>query len=133
MTADPAHPRRELRDLSEAECWELLAGTPAGRLAWSAASGIAVVPVNHAVHGRTVVVRTTAYSALARECDDSPVAFEIDHLDPQDRGGWSVLARGVAHVELASAPGPDVDVWPTGPRPLRVRIDVTGVSGRRVA
>ena len=41
-----------------------------------------------------MLVRTTAYSEVARECDDSPVAFEVDDVEESTQSGWSVLMRG---------------------------------------
>ena len=54
-----------LLDLTVDECWELAASQPVGRLAWTGPSGPTVIPVNFAVDGRLVHVRTAAYSALA--------------------------------------------------------------------
>jgi nitroimidazol reductase NimA-like FMN-containing flavoprotein (pyridoxamine 5'-phosphate oxidase superfamily) len=122
-----------LVELAADECWELAASRPVGRLAWAGPSGPTVIPVNFVVDGRTVRVRTTAYSAAARECDDSPVAFEVDTFDIDEHTGWSVLLRGRAHLEYGEqarehAPEP----WVTGPRTLVLWVDVTEVSGRRL-
>ena len=93
-----------------------------------------MVPVNFVVADQRVHVRTAAYSALARECDDSDIAFQVDHFDADNRSGWSVLLRGRAHVESGgSATGSEPDVWPRGARALRVIVDVEQVSGRRVS
>ena len=51
---------------------------------------------------RSVRIRTAAYSEAARECDDSPVAFEVDTFDEAERSGWSVLMRGHAHLDFAA-------------------------------
>ncbi len=122
-----------LRDLTADECWELAGSQPVGRLAWTGPQGPTVIPVNFVVDGHLVHVRTAAYSALARECDDSPVAFEIDDFDAAAHTGWSVLLRGRAHLEYdAAAPSVDPDVWPAGARSLRLTVDVAQVTGRRV-
>jgi hypothetical protein len=124
----------QLIDLTADECWSLAVTQPVGRLVWTGPVGPTVVPVNFEVNGRRVHVRTAAYSALARECDDSPVAFEIDHFDEATRSGWSVLMRGHAHLDYSGSDGSDdPDVWPSGARALRVVIDVDEVSGRRVS
>ena len=120
-------------DLEPDECWALAAGQPVGRLAWTGPQGPTVVPVNFVVTGRRVHIRTTAYSALARECDDSPVAFEVDQFDAAHRSGWSVLMRGRAHLHYGVSDGSDEpDVWPTGIRGLQVALEVDEVTGRRV-
>ena len=53
------------------------ASRPVGRLAWQSPDGPTVVPVNFVVDGHSVRIRTAAYSAMARECDDSAVAFQV--------------------------------------------------------
>ena len=123
----------QLLDLTADECWTLAASMPVGRLAWSGAQGPTVVPVNFVVTEGQVHVRTAAYSAQARECDDSPVAFEIDEFDAESRTGWSVLLRGRAHLRYGGSR--DVaapEVWPAGARGLLLTIDVAETSGRRV-
>jgi nitroimidazol reductase NimA-like FMN-containing flavoprotein (pyridoxamine 5'-phosphate oxidase superfamily) len=121
----------QLIDLTPDECWTLAASMPVGRLAWCRPDGPTVVPVNFIVADGRVHVRTAAYSAQARECDDSRVAFEVDEFDAETRTGWSVLLRGRAHLEFASAPTRP-EVWPAGARALLLTIDVDETTGRRV-
>ena len=127
----PASPPRVL-DLEVEECWTLAATRPVGRLAWTGPHGPTVIPVNFTVSGTEVLVRTSAYSELTRECDDSPVAFEVDDVDASTRSGWSVLMRGRGHLECGPPGDAEPDVWVPGPRHLRLRIDVTEVTGRRI-
>ena len=123
----------QLLDLTADECWTLAASMPVGRLAWSGPEGPTVVPVNFLLAEGQVRVRTAAYSAQARECDDSLVAFEIDQFDADHQTGWSVLFRGRAHLQFGASPGGDQpEVWPTGARGLLLTIDVKETSGRRV-
>ena len=132
MTHPPSAPgARHLLELDERECWELVSTRTVGRLVWQGTAGLTVVPVNYRTRPGLVVVRTTAYSAAALECDDSPVAFQVDFIDPPTRGGWSVLVRGRAHVEIAG-PDNDVDVWPVGPRPLSLTIEALDITGRQL-
>jgi nitroimidazol reductase NimA-like FMN-containing flavoprotein (pyridoxamine 5'-phosphate oxidase superfamily) len=119
-------------DIAPDECWALASGQPVGRLAWSGAHGPTVIPVNFTVNGAEVLVRTTAHSEVARECDDSAVAFEVDHVDASTRSGWSVLMRGRAHLEYGASGDTDPDVWMPGPRSLRLRVEVLEVTGRRI-
>lgn len=123
-----------LVELAADECWELLGGAPAGRLAWHGPEGLSVIPVNFVASDGRVLIRTAAYSSLARECDDNPVAFQVDAIDPGTRSGWSVLVRGVAHIDYGEAEpdGPTPDVWPAGARPLQLSVDPTSVTGRRL-
>ncbi|CAB4737694.1 unannotated protein [freshwater metagenome] len=122
-----------LIDLDEDTCWQLLETVSVGRLAWVDAQGPVVVPVNLAVSAGSVVVRTAAYSTIAREVDDSRVAVEVDLFDDQARTGWSVLVRGVARVLLEPAPADAPTAWPTGTKSATVRIRPTKVTGRRLA
>ena len=127
----PQSPPRVI-ELGPDECWSLASALPVGRLAWTGPHGPTVIPVNFAVTGAEVLVRTTAYSEMARECDDSPVAFEVDEVDASARSGWSVLMRGRAHLESVPPGDAGPDVWPPGPRSLQLRIEVTEVTGRRL-
>jgi hypothetical protein len=123
----------QLLDLTADECWALAASQPVGRLAWIGSQGLTLVPVNFVTVSGRVHVRTAAYSALARECDDSEVAFEVDELHAEDRSGWSVLMRGRAHLQFGGSEADRPDVWPAGTRGLAVTIDVHEISGRRVS
>jgi nitroimidazol reductase NimA-like FMN-containing flavoprotein (pyridoxamine 5'-phosphate oxidase superfamily) len=124
---------RWLADLSTDECWQLAASRPVGRLAWSGPHGPTVIPVNFSVDGQHVLVRTKAYSEAARECEDTMVAFQVDSIDEDTRSGWSVLLRGRAHFEYQSvSTDDDPEPWVSGPRSLRLRIEVSEVTGRRI-
>jgi uncharacterized protein len=122
-----------LHELSPDECWSLATTRPVGRIAWLGTDGVTVIPVNFTVDGRAVHIRTSGYSALARECDDSQVAFQVDHFDPETHSGWSVLMRGRAHIDFrGQAPDEAPAVWPAGSHTLHVSVVVDEVSGRRV-
>jgi nitroimidazol reductase NimA-like FMN-containing flavoprotein (pyridoxamine 5'-phosphate oxidase superfamily) len=122
-----------LAELSADECWELASSRPVGRLAWSGQRGPVVIPVNFSLDGHSVHVRTTAYSEAAQECDDSPVAFEVDSFDQTEHTGWSVLMRGQAHLDFGAPPGAhEPEVWVSGSRHLRLRVEVEEITGRRI-
>ena len=123
-----------LEELPPDECWELLASSTVGRIAWTAADGPAVVPVNFAVDGHAVHLRTRAFSALVQKADAERVAFQVDRIDEDSHTGWSVLARGRAVVRYGAEAdaGPAVGTWPTGPRSALVVIEVDRISGRRL-
>lgn len=125
--------RPVLVDLDEGTCWGLLETAGVGRLVWVDADGPVAVPVNVAVSDGALVIRTAAYSAMAREVDDSRVALEVDDLDHESRTGWSVLVRGVARVLFEPAPADAPTAWPTGSKSATVRIRPTRVTGRRLA
>ena len=134
MDTTSGWPTGRLVELTTDQCWELLAGPPVGRLAWHGSDGLSVVPVNFLAAEGRLVVNTAAYSSIARECDDQPVAFQVDELDPRTRSGWSVLVRGVAHIDYggARAAGARPDVWPSGTKPLQLAIEPVSLTGRRL-
>jgi uncharacterized protein len=80
--------------LSAPECERLLRGGAIGRVALSTPEGPQIVPVRYAVFEDTIVIRTSAYSALGTYGRNAMLAFEVDHLDQDRRIGWSVVARG---------------------------------------
>ena len=127
--------REVLSELEPDECWRLLEARPVGRLAWTGPTGPVIVPTNYAVVDRTLRLRTTAYGALAREVDDSLVAFEVDELDDATRTGWSVLVRARARLAYPGGAGRHhhgAEPWPAGPRPVQVVLEPHSVSGRRL-
>ena len=84
-----------------------------------------------AVDGRTIKIRTAAYSAMVQKADVERVAFQVDRIDEATHTGWSVLARGRAEVrygEPEDESGPEP--WPRGPRSATVVIDVDEITGR---
>ena len=116
--------------LSDVECRDLLRSRPVGRVAWSGDQGVSVVPVNFVVEGDAILVRTTPYSLMARDCAGREVAFEVDDLDDDQRTGWSVLVRGRCERDERRAAGPQP--WATGSRTLALRVAVRSVTGRRI-
>jgi nitroimidazol reductase NimA-like FMN-containing flavoprotein (pyridoxamine 5'-phosphate oxidase superfamily) len=123
---------RLLTDLDAVECFRLAATEPVGRLVWTGPEGPSVVPVNFTLEERTVRVRTAAYSAMARECDDSRVAFEVDAYDPDSRLGWSVVMAGRASVGFVEPGAPAPEVWPVGAKAVQLTLAVDKVTGRRL-
>lgn len=116
--------------LSEPECWDLLRSRPVGRVAWSGVEGISVVPVNFVVVDDAVLLRTTPYSLMARDCAGREVAFEVDEIDDDRHLGWSVLVRGRCERERRPADAPHP--WATGSRVLGLRVSVRSITGRRL-
>lgn len=127
-----------LREMTAEECVELMAAGVVGRAAICTPEGPHVVPVNYAVDGDSIVFRTTPYSVLGTYAWAGDIAFEVDHIDPAARQGWSVVARGhgemvedieeIEEIRWAHDPKP----WADGPRPLFVRLRWRELSGRRI-
>ena len=130
-------PVGRLEPLSLTECCRLLAPGGLGRIAFTTASGLMVLPVNYLLVNGTVVVRTGTGSLIAAH-GDGPVSFETDHLDETLLFGWSVLVRGQAHRVLQPAElrhlhdGCELRPWPAGEHDLYVRIVPTRITGRRI-
>jgi nitroimidazol reductase NimA-like FMN-containing flavoprotein (pyridoxamine 5'-phosphate oxidase superfamily) len=129
--------RTWLEILTPAECWNLLAETPVGRIGVLVDSAPEIYPVNHVVDRDTIVFRTSPGGKL-RGLDRSPaVCFQIDGIDPQTRTGWSVLVKGRA-IELHDADslrrvsGLKLDYWAVGHKPNWIRIEPVEVTGRRI-
>ena len=126
-----------LEPVTLVDCYRLLSPGGIGRIAFTAAGGIMILPVNFALIGGSIVLKTGAGSMIAAHGDDA-VSFEADHFDEVLGQGWSVLVHGIAHCirqpgELAHVreeqrPQP----WPAGERDLFVRIVPDRITGRRI-
>ena len=128
--APPAGPDaypHELRALSPAECFELLEPGGIGRVGFSSADGIMMLPVNFALTAKTVVFRTAPDTLLALHAD-AKVSFEADRLDDARLEGWSVLVHGHAHKVTGERDvkhledGTRLEPWAAGARDVYVRI-----------
>jgi uncharacterized protein len=134
----PAEPRpRQVRDLTRAECFELLAVGQLGRVAVTDDRGPVVFPVNYVLDRHTVVFRTEPGTKLHAASRGSRVCFEADGTDEVARTGWSVIVRGeVTEVtdpaELARLRELPPRPWAPGARNHYVRILPAALTGRRI-
>ena len=127
-----------LRELSRDECERLLREHTVGRVAWNAADGPLLLPVNYAYYNRPIVFRTMPYGVMSQLARRTYVAFEIDGVDEEVRTGWSVLVRGPAErvmeaydlVELWTKSGPVP--WAVGERTMHIAITPRTITGREV-
>jgi nitroimidazol reductase NimA-like FMN-containing flavoprotein (pyridoxamine 5'-phosphate oxidase superfamily) len=128
---------RDLVRLSPEECFTLVEAGGVGRIGFTSAEGIEILPVNFAVEHKTVIFRTAPDTLLAAYAH-TPVSFETDRLDPESQQGWSVLIQGHAHKvsgepEIARLERETSLVpWAAGARDVWVRITPARISGRRV-
>jgi nitroimidazol reductase NimA-like FMN-containing flavoprotein (pyridoxamine 5'-phosphate oxidase superfamily) len=133
----PGAHERALRTLSPAECFDLLEPGGIGRVGFTSADGIMMLPVNFAVTGKTIIFRTAPDTLLALYAD-AQVSFEADRLDEALREGWSVLVHGHAHKVTDEREakrledGTHLEPWAGGARDVYVRITPTRISGRRI-
>lgn len=122
-------------NLSEDDCWRLLAGQPVGRLAVSVGGRPDIFPLNYVVADSAVIFRTAAGAKLASVVINAAVAFETDGYDAATGQAWSVVVHG--HAERVPA-GEESDIleglplvpWNSAPKNNLVRIVSSEISGR---
>jgi nitroimidazol reductase NimA-like FMN-containing flavoprotein (pyridoxamine 5'-phosphate oxidase superfamily) len=125
------------RELTAAECADRLRRAQVGRIAVCTADGPVIIPVNYAMDGDSVVVRTSSYSEVAAHALGQ-AAFEIDDIDSDMQRGWSVLVVGTAQpIEdvdaiIESGLGTSLRPWAPGVRNMFIRITPRRVTGRDV-
>jgi hypothetical protein len=131
--------QRVLEELSPHECYALLGQARVGRLVYEDELGPVAVPVNYAMAGTDIVVRVEGGTKrLAME--QPTVAFEVDHVDEDERSGWSVIARGSGtEVEIRDVPAllrridgdPHVP-WAVGIHNVWLQLTPHTLTGRRL-
>jgi uncharacterized protein len=132
-------PEATLQALDTAECYRLLGTHEIGRLGVNAEHHPLIFPVNYAVDGTTIVIRTSTGTKLAAAAGKN-VTFEVDEIDRRTRSGWSVLVRGQAEEVgdehrreiIARTLATGVEPWAPGEHGSWVRIIAHFVSGRRI-
>jgi uncharacterized protein len=135
---EPSLDRNGFEIMSPEECWTQLSRLPVGRIAFVNAGTPVILPVNYAVDGRSIVIRTAVGEKLHAASVGQPVAFEVDSWEDRHRSGWSVLVQGLAE-EVEDAPtlerldGLGLAPWADSvERDRWVRIRTEEISGRRL-
>jgi len=130
--------RQALKEIGEQECYELLGLSTLGRLAIVREGRPEIFPVNYALDGRTIVIRTASGAKLDYG-SFSHVAFEVEDIDPKTREGWVVEVRGFAEEITDGADAWSVhareavpDPWVSGEHEHFLAIAHGQVSGRRI-
>jgi nitroimidazol reductase NimA-like FMN-containing flavoprotein (pyridoxamine 5'-phosphate oxidase superfamily) len=130
--------QRKLQPLTDDECFALLHEGHVGRLVYQDDLGPIAVPVNYAVADRSIVIRIEGGAKLAAVAQPR-IAFEVDHIDEDERSGWSVIVRGpgrevpleqqpdLVHRMDGDAPMP----WASGIHNTWVEVAAEIVTGRR--
>lgn len=133
------HNNSAIDSLSDPECYQLLDGRTVGRIGVIVEQYPLIIPVNYAMDGDAVVIRTAPGTVVAG-ADGANVTFQVDEFDTETKSGWSVLLRGHA-TALAEQDSTEliertqathVRPWAPGKRPIWMRIDPDGISGRRI-
>ena len=119
-------------------CWNLLATTTFGRVGLLVDGKPEVLPVNYAIDGESILVRTAEGTVLT-QADLTVVAFEADHVDLHNHSGWSVMVQGFAR-DIGDAVDPNSQrlkklslvTWAPGNRDRWIHIVPEKVTGRRM-
>lgn len=128
---------RCLEVLSRDECLALMRTVRVGRLGLSIQALPAVLPVNFALLGDRIIIRSVPGTKLDAAAAQNVVAFEVDNYDPWGAWGWSVLVQGKAAEitdpsEVAEAIALPLRAWAFKDDADRfLGIETTRVSGRR--
>ena len=129
-----------LKELSGDECYALLRSQSVGRLGVIVDGYPLIVPVNFAMDGFTVVIRSRRGTKLSA-AEHQSVTFEVDDINRSEKTGWSVLVRGqgevvsAAHSDVTweSTERTGVKPWVPGDDFQWLRIISHGISGRRIS
>ena len=127
-----------LEILDQQECSALLLAAPLGRIVFTQHALPAIQPVNFALDGADIIIRTASGSRLSAATANSVVAFEIDDFDRDRRCGWSVVIIGQARRvsdpdEIASLSCLALQPWVPEGRDQYIRIRPEIVTGRRLS
>jgi nitroimidazol reductase NimA-like FMN-containing flavoprotein (pyridoxamine 5'-phosphate oxidase superfamily) len=135
---------RVIENMTESECVRLLGAGRVGRLAYTGREGPTVLPIVYKLHEGTIVFHPLQGTFTEQDLRtgiahaDYKVAFEIDQIDPDARGGWAVLVAGSAHhvdteAERASiiSAGADPWPWPEAEAVHLMRVRPLSITGRR--
>jgi len=130
MSADD----QPITNLSESECWKLLAGVELGRLITNVAGQPEVFPVNFVTQDQTILFRTAEGTKLSSVVVNHHVVFEADDHDMTQ--GWSVIVKGRAHVldtrtEIDEAEQAELLPWIPTLKLHYVRVTASEITGRR--
>lgn len=125
-----------IRELDEQQSYDLLSTTTIGRIGFVHDGRVQIHPVNFAVSGHELVLRSSPDGLLAdltREPVD--VSFEVDYHDPIGSTAWSVLLHGSlsrAAEEVAADITARVHPWAGEDRSLPLVLHIDSISGRSV-
>ena len=126
------------QELTNSECFGLLASQHLGRLVLVDDRGPIAFPVNFVLDRHTVVFRSGEGTKLDVADHCASVAFEVDGADEATRTGWSVLVRGEATEitdpdDLARVRQLHLYPWAPGAKTHYIRIRPSVLTGRRIA
>jgi nitroimidazol reductase NimA-like FMN-containing flavoprotein (pyridoxamine 5'-phosphate oxidase superfamily) len=125
-----------IRVLEEQQSYELLATTTIDRIGFVHEGRVQIHPVNYAVSGHDLLLRTAPDGLLASLVDEpAEMSFEVDYHDPIGTTGWSVLMHGTlsrASAEEAEGIAARVHPWAGDDRDLPLTFRIDSIAGRSV-
>jgi len=123
--------------LIAAECWQLLASVPVGRVVFTMDALPAIRLVNHVTDGEKIIIRSHLGAAITgRAIGGAIVCYEADEVDLSRHTGWSVSVTGSAR--LITDPAEAVrylhllQPWAAGDKDQFVAIEPQLVTGVRL-
>ena len=123
--------------LGRADCLQLLSSVAVGRIGLSSDALPVILPVNFAVDGEQVLVRTSRGTKLDAATRNAVVAFEADDIDVDGRSGWTVTVTGVAREvpaqEIAALDLSQLHRWAPKEDERVIAISLDVMTGRRLA
>lgn len=128
-------------ELSRAECLELLDAGSFGRVVVTVGADHRplIRPVNYVFDraSQAVTFRTAEGTKLHALVRSSSACFEIDAVDFEMRGGWSVIVYGVTELivdpsEIRHLERSALDSFAPGPGAQWIRVRASTVTGRRI-
>lgn len=128
--------RNGLEILGRTECLRLLTSACIGRLAYIHNGIPAVIPLNVASSGDTMLFRLSTGSALTAIYGRQTIALEVDAIDVDAHAGWSItIAGSPIEVEAAIAEdaGHELRSWLRPSAARLFRLGTEHLDGRRLA
>lgn len=124
----------DLENLAGDECRRLLRGGGVGCIGLASAEAPVLRPVNFALHGDAIVVRTGEGRILTAAARGEAAAFVVDAADPLEHTGWSVIAEGKLSVLATDEVtlGLPLRAWADGTKDRFVSLSLDQLSGRRI-
>jgi nitroimidazol reductase NimA-like FMN-containing flavoprotein (pyridoxamine 5'-phosphate oxidase superfamily) len=129
--------RNGLEILDRDACRHLLGLQVLGRVGVTVDALPVVLPVNYQLFDGQLIIQTERGTRLAEATHDTVVAFEVDNIDADGTGGWSVAVTGIAN----EVTDPDVIAqlrvlpftrWVRNENDRYVGISLDLMSGRRI-
>jgi 1-acyl-sn-glycerol-3-phosphate acyltransferase len=123
------HRARGLLVLSRDDCIRLLEVGGVGRLAVPGERVPTMRPVNFALQGERIVMRTSDRALWAAAEAGVDASFEFDEVRNEDHWTWNVIATGPLEELAVDAP---VKIWAPSADERLLALTITDVSGRQV-